>query len=140
MLYLVKIVVKYCPINALGEFDTSDEGNYKHFYRWMWTNTMFNQYYHTVTDFNDIQLELTLNVFPTYELTDSYYFGQFEYGTSFEESLINSEDIYKYLSSNVQVITDVESAQNANIPDDGSGDNPGGGGGVEPPQPEPELT
>ena len=42
MLYLVKIIVKYCPINALGEFDTSDSTNYKHFYRWMWTNTMFN--------------------------------------------------------------------------------------------------
>ena len=49
----------------------------------------------------------------------------------------NSKDsIYKYLSSNVQVVTDVESAQNADLPDDG-GETPGGG---DTPQPEPELT
>lgn len=136
MLYLVKIIVKYCPINALGEFDTSDSTNYKHFYRWMWTNTMFNQYYHNITDFNDIQLELTLDVFPTYELTNSYYYGQFEYNSPNEESLINSSDIYKYLSAKVQVISDTESAKDVinNTPID----NEGGEGGDNPP--EPELT
>jgi len=43
MLYLVKIVVKYCPINALGEYEISDTNNYKYFYRWMWTTTVFNE-------------------------------------------------------------------------------------------------
>ena len=139
MLYLVKIIVKYCPINALGEFDTSDSTNYKHFYRWMWTNTMFNQYYHNITDFNDIQLELTLDVFPTYELTNSYYYGQFEYNSPNEKSLINSSDIYKYLSAKVQVISDTESAKDVinNTPIDNEGGE-GGEGGDTPP--EPELT
>ena len=139
MLYLVKIIVKYCPINSLGEFDTSDSTNYKHFYRWMWTNTMFNQYYHNITDFNDIQLELTLDVFPTYELTNSYYYGQFEYNSPNEESLIGSNDIYKYLSAKVQVISDTESAKDVinNTPIDNEGGE-GGEGGDTPP--EPELT
>ena len=139
MLYLVKIIVKYCPINALGEFDISDSTNYKHFYRWMWTNTMFNQYYHNITDFNDIQLELTLDVFPTYELTNSYYYGQFEYNSPNEESLIGSNDIYKYLSAKVQVISDTESAKDVinNTPIDNEGGE-GGEGGDTPP--EPELT
>lgn len=113
MLYLVKIIVKYCPINALGKFDTSDSTNYRHFYRWMWTNTMFNQYYHNITDFNDIQLELTLDLLPKYELTDSYYYGQFEYNSPNEEPLTDPEDIYKYLSAKVQVISDSDSAKNA---------------------------
>ena len=139
MLYLVKIIVKYCPINALGEFDISDSTNYKHFYRWMWTNTMFNQYYYNITDFNDIQLELTLDVFPTYELTNSYYYGQFEYNSPNEESLIGSNDIYKYLSAKVQVISDTESAKDVinNTPIDNEGGE-GGEGGDTPP--EPELT
>lgn len=140
MLYLVKIIVKYCPINALGEFDTSDSTNYKHFYRWMWTNTMFNQYYHNITDFNDIQLELTLDIFPTYELTNSYYYGQFEYNSPNEEPLTNPDDIYKYLSAKVQVISDTESAKD--IIDNTTNDNEGGGGegGNTPSEPEPELT
>ena len=139
MLYLVKIIVKYCPINALGEFDTSDSTNYKHFYRWMWTNTMFNQYYHNITDFNDIQLELTLDVFPTYELTNSYYYGQFEYNSPNEKPLINSSDIYKYLSAKVQVISDTESAKDVinNTPIDNEGGEEGEGGDT---PPEPELT
>lgn len=139
MLYLVKIIVKYCPINALGEFDTSDSTNYKHFYRWMWTNTMFNQYYHNITDFNDIQLELTLDVFPTYELTNSYYYGQFEYNSPNEESLTNPGDIYKYLSAKVQVISDTESAKdviNNTTTDSGGGE----GEGENPSGPEPPLT
>ena len=140
MLYLVKIIVKYCPINALGEFDTSDSTNYKHFYRWMWTNTMFNQYYHNITDFNDIQLELTLDVFPTYELTNSYYYGQFEYNSPNEEPLTNPDDIYKYLSAKVQVISDTESAKD--VVDNTTNDNEEGEGGEgnTPSEPEPELT
>ena len=110
MLYLVKIIVKYCPINALGKFDTSDSTNYRHFYRWMWTNTMFNQYYHNITDFNDIQLELTLDLLPKYELTDSYYYGQFEYNSPNEEPT-DPENIYKYLSAQVQVISDSDNAK-----------------------------
>ena len=139
MLYLVKIIVKYCPINALGEFDTSDSTNYKHFYRWMWTNTMFNQYYHNIIDFNDIQLELTLDVFPTYELTNSYYYGQFEYNSPNEKPLINANDIYKYLSAKVQVISDTESAKDAinNTPINNEG---GEGGEGEDTPPKPELT
>lgn len=144
MLYLVKIIVKYCPINALGEFDTSDSTNYKHFYRWMWTNTMFNQYYHNITDFNDIQLELTLDVFPKYELTNSYYYGQFEYNSPNEEPLTDSDNIYKYLSAKVQIISDTKSAKDAinNIinSDEEGGEEGGEGGEVQNPSEPEQLT
>lgn len=144
MLYLVKIIVKYCPINALGEYDTSDSTNYKHFYRWMWTNTMFNQYYHNITDFNDIQLELTLDVFPKYELTNSYYYGQFEYNSPNEEPLTDSDNTYKYLSAKVQVISDTKSAKDAinniiNSNEEG-GEEGGEGGEVQHPSEPEQLT
>jgi hypothetical protein len=101
MLYLVRIVVKYCPVNSLGEFDTSDSTNYKYFYRWIWTNTMFNQYYHNVTDFDILKLELTLDVVPNYELTSYYYHGSVAYESPNSESVTGSGDLYEYLSANV---------------------------------------
>ena len=105
MLYLVKIVVKYCPKNALGQLDTSTSSNYKYFYRWMWTNTMFNKYYHQVTDYQVIPLDLTLDVGVTYEATDDYFYKVFPYKAPESESLKQGSDIYKYLSAGVQVVT-----------------------------------
>lgn len=59
-LYLVKIITKYCSINSLGEYselgcETIED------YRWLWTNSMFNDYYYDTNDFNDLQFSLNLD-------------------------------------------------------------------------------
>lgn len=67
MLYAVKIIYKYTSKNVLGEYNT--EGiEWDHFeWRWLWTNTMFNQYYYNVKDFKDNQFELQLDLSVDYE-------------------------------------------------------------------------
>ena len=52
MLYAVKITSKYRSKNVLGEYESSNN-NDKSEWRWLWTNTMFNDYYYTVKDFKD---------------------------------------------------------------------------------------
>ena len=52
MLYAVKITIKYRSKNVLGEYESSND-NDKSEWRWLWTNTMFNNYYYTVKDFKD---------------------------------------------------------------------------------------
>lgn len=62
MLYAVKIIYKYTSKNVLGEYNT-DGTKWDNFeWRWLWTNTMFNQYYYNVKDFKDNQFELTLDL------------------------------------------------------------------------------
>ena len=67
MLYAVKIIYKYTSKNVLGEYNT-DGIKWDHFeWRWLWTNTMFNQYYYNVKDFKDNQFELQLDLNVDYE-------------------------------------------------------------------------
>jgi len=40
MLYAVKITIKYRSKNVLGDYETSGNDTVK--WRWLWTNTMFN--------------------------------------------------------------------------------------------------
>lgn len=62
MLYAVKIIYKYTSKNVLGEYNT-DGTKWDNFeWRWLWTNTMFNQYYYNVKDFKDNQFELQLDL------------------------------------------------------------------------------
>ena len=61
MLYAVKIIYKYTSKNVLGEYNTEDSKEFKFVWRWLWTNTMFNQYYYNVKDFKDNQFELSLD-------------------------------------------------------------------------------
>jgi hypothetical protein len=42
VLYLAKITVKYCSVDALNNFNVDNTNDFKYFYRWYWTNTMFN--------------------------------------------------------------------------------------------------
>jgi hypothetical protein len=81
MLYLVKIIVKYCPIDVLGNYDTSNESNFRIFYRWMWTTTMYNDNYYQVEDFNELPFELTLDANLKYETTSDYYYSTFDYNS-----------------------------------------------------------
>lgn len=70
MLYAVKITIKYRSKNVLGEYESSSN-NDKSEWRWLWTNTMFNDYYYTVKDFKDNQftldLDITANYYPEYK-------------------------------------------------------------------------
>jgi len=101
MLYLVKIIIKYCPKNALGELDTSQVEDFKTMYRWLWTNGMFNSQYYSVVDFKDIPLELCLDVSAKYEATDDYFYKTFKYQSKENSTLSSSDQLYKYLSSTV---------------------------------------
>lgn len=66
MLYAVKIIYKYTNKNVLGEYDLTNTNNNKIEWRWLWTNTMFNQYYYNVKDFKDNPFELQLDVSADY--------------------------------------------------------------------------
>lgn len=68
MLYAVKIVYKYTTKNALGEYDTTNTFDEKCEWRWLWTNTMFNQYYYNVSDFKDNKFELQLDISADYSI------------------------------------------------------------------------
>lgn len=104
-LYLVKIIVKYCNIGVLDEY-IEDEANYIEDYRWYWTNTMFNDYYYSVQDFEGLQFSLNLNCKSVFETDQSKYeIKRVEYlaNDQYEESIV-SNNAYKSLSANVQYI------------------------------------
>lgn len=67
MLYLVKITVKYTTKDILGNYNSLYTNDHRIFYRWLWTNTSFNQYYTTLKDYNDQKLTLNLDIAPTYD-------------------------------------------------------------------------
>ena len=67
MLYLVKITVKYTTKDILGNYNSLYKSDYRVFYRWLWTNTSFNQYYTSLKDYNDQKLTLNLDIAPTYD-------------------------------------------------------------------------
>lgn len=92
MLYAVKIVYKYTTKNALGEYDTTNKSNEKCEWRWLWTNTMFNQYYYNVSDFKDNKFELQLDISADYSTT-----AKLEPNAKSENSIYDSENEYKNL-------------------------------------------
>jgi hypothetical protein len=72
-IYLVKIIVKYCQKDVLGNLDTSLDSEFKTYYRWYWTNTAFNEHYSNVNDFNVLQPSLTVDVNVKYEMDNTGY-------------------------------------------------------------------
>ena len=92
MLYAVKIVYKYTTKNALGEYDTTNKYNEKYEQRWLWTNTMFNQYYYNVSDFKNNKFELQLDLSADYSIT-----AELAQPTKSENSIYDSENEYKNL-------------------------------------------
>lgn len=108
MLYLAKITVKYCPKDALDNLDDTNATRFKTFNRWLWTTTMFNDQYYQVKDFNDLQLTLTYDVGAKYESNKNYLYKKINYISPETSPIEDSEDISKYISAQVQVITDSE--------------------------------
>lgn len=124
MLYLAKITVKYCPKDALDNLDDSDSTRFKTFNRWLWTTTMFNDQYYQVKDFNDLQLTLTYDIGAKYESNKNYYYKKIDYISPETSVTKNSDDISKYISAQVQIITDSE-INNITEDSDNTGDNTG---------------
>lgn len=108
MLYLAKITVKYCPKDALDNLDDSNNTRFKTFNRWLWTTTMFNDQYYQIKDFNDLQLTLTYDIGAKYESNKNYFYKKINYVSPETSPIGDSEDIPKYISAQVQVITDSE--------------------------------
>lgn len=108
MLYLAKITVKYCPKDALDNLDDSNDTRFKTFNRWLWTTTMFNDQYYQVKDFNDLQLTLTYDIGAKYESNKNYFYKKINYVSPETSPIGDSKDISKYISAQVQVITDAE--------------------------------
>ena len=142
MLYLAKITVKYCPKDALDNLDDSNDTRFKTFNRWLWTTTMFNDQYYQVKDFNDLQLTLTYDIGAKYESNKNYFYKKINYVSPETSPIGDSEDIPKYISAQVQIITDTEvnhitedSGNNTgggNNSEDNSGSNSGGNSGTNP--------
>ena len=70
---MVKIVVKYCQKDVLGNLDPSLDSEFKTFYRWYWTNTAFNSSYTNTNDFNTLQPSLVVDADVRYEMDNSQY-------------------------------------------------------------------
>lgn len=103
MLYAVKIIYKYTSKNVLGEYNTEDGKEFKFEWRWLWTNTMFNQYYYNVKDFKDNQFELTLDI-------GAQYYANFKIKnfTGYEGPQNDTTDIFKGLGLNLNYINNGE--------------------------------
>lgn len=122
MLYLAKITVKYCPKDALDNLDDSNDTRFKTFNKWLWTTTMFNDQYYQVKDFNDLQLTLTYDIGAKYESNKNYFYKKINYVSPETSPMGDSDDIPKYISAQVQIITDTE----VNHITEDSGNNTGG--------------
>lgn len=110
MLYAVKIIYKYTSKNVLGEYNTEDGKQFKFEWRWLWTNTMFNQYYYNVRDFKDNQFELTLDV-------GAQYYANFKTKnfTGYEGPQNDTSDIFKGLGLNLSYINNGEIQYTADL-------------------------
>lgn len=65
-LYGVKIIVRYEYKNALGNYIYND--NPIIFYRWLWTNALFNKHYYNIDDFKSLQFSLNLDMNVDYSI------------------------------------------------------------------------
>ena len=98
MLYLVKITVKYTTKDILGNYNSLYTSDYRVFYRWLWTNTSFNQYYTSLKDYNDQKLTLNLDIAPTYDSKLDTKVVDYKASTTVSNNLSDT------LSANVQQI------------------------------------
>lgn len=99
MLYAIKIIYKYTSKNVLGEYNTEDSKGFKFEWRWLWTNTMFNQYYYNVKDFKDNQFELSLDA-------EAQYYSDWSSKKvyNYESSPKVSDKLYEGLGLNLEYI------------------------------------
>lgn len=65
-LYGVKIIVRYEFKNVIGDYIKNESPIIE--YRWLWTNTLFNDYYYTNDDFTNLQFSLNLDMNVNYSI------------------------------------------------------------------------
>lgn len=104
LLYYVKITVKYCSKNVLGEYNIDNTQDFKVFKKWMWTNTIFNNHYYDTPNFDDLPFNLILDCVVNYTSSDTYNYKNVNYKTP-NIAYNADEEKYKYLNANVQYIS-----------------------------------
>ena len=100
IVYLVKIVVKYSNKSALGDYIEQEDYEKTTYYRWFWTNSLYNERYFDTDDYDVLPFQLTLDVTPQYNQGDDYNYKSFDYSPD-TNSLVKADN----LSSTVQSIT-----------------------------------
>jgi len=68
MLYLVKI-----SIATKREIIGGNDPKNTTLYRWFWTTSMYNEYYHSIDDFNILKFQLSLSADVVYETNNDTY-------------------------------------------------------------------
>ncbi len=110
ILYLVKITVKYCPKDIVGNFNTDNTSGYKTFYRWLWTNNLFNEMYYNTADFDNLQPQLGLDFSATFDTkgskgTNTLKPKYYTYLNNNEFAYDKDKDmLYKTLGANIYAI------------------------------------
>ena len=83
IVYLVKVIVKYCSKDALGnykdDYDLNGEFKDTTFYRWMWTNTLFNDRYYDTRDYDNLLFTLNLDLSVQYSEGSDYNYKVYDY-------------------------------------------------------------
>lgn len=102
LLYAAHIQIYSSEIEENGEFKkdsslTLDE----QYWRWLWTNPMYNEYYYQVDDFGELKFQLDLDINAIFEAGNTY---------KWEDKVINNLDnnitdgCYHTYSANIQYI------------------------------------
>ena len=83
IVYLVKVIVKYCSKDALGNYKDDYKLNNGFesttFYRWMWTNTLFNDRYYDTRDYDNLLFTLNLDLSVQYSEGSDYNYKVYDY-------------------------------------------------------------
>ncbi len=110
-LYLAKIYIKSSYVDSNGIY--LGNADYKVFERWVWTNTLFNEYYYNTLDFVDLKPSLAFDVGGSYStVEDKWDWQSFTYDTTFKNQGSLS---YQNLSANVECINQTSNDVNVNL-------------------------
>lgn len=110
LLYLVKIIVKVENKLSTGEYIYNDKPLI--FYRWLWTNSLLNDFYQKVTDFDYIQPSLNLDLNCTYNTKTSDDDGLIPFTTTeIKKEIINVKDSLQ----TSQYIQNINNSQQPNV-------------------------
>ena len=101
-LYAVKISVYQAP--KKGDKIT-EKLEVKTFYKWYWTNTMFNEYYYNTEDFENLNFELVLKSEAIFASKPENYFWKTKEVNNLNQQF-NEDEIFKTYSANIQYIGD----------------------------------
>ena len=111
-LYLTKVIVRYSSIN------NPDIGVNKEFYRWLYTNKVFNSYYGNTNDFQGLTLNLSPDVKLSYDTSITETDKVKVYGDlskTAEELENNNDKINKYKDDTASSLSAIQTTKIASI-------------------------